>query len=75
MTVDQIRRLISRFREGRFRGFHLLSIMPPGLLWATGNRALFQRTMGVTQTLDRWLLAIAPRLRRYCWMTLIDVTK
>lgn len=75
LTVDQIRRLISRFREGRFRGFHLLSIVPPGLLWATGNRALFQRTMGVTQTLDRWLLGIAPPLRRYCWMTLIDVRK
>ncbi|HSC55856.1 MAG TPA: class I SAM-dependent methyltransferase [Nitrospira sp.] len=75
MTVAQIRHLIAQFREGRFRGFHLLSIMPPGLLWATGNRVLFQRTMGVTQTLDRWLLGVAPPLRRYCWMTLIDVTK
>ena len=75
MTVDQIKRLVARFRQGRFRGFHLLSIMPPGLLWATGSRALFRGTMRVTQTLDRWLLAVAPPLRRYCWMTLIDVTK
>jgi ubiquinone/menaquinone biosynthesis C-methylase UbiE len=75
MTVKQIRRLIARFREGGFRGFHLLSIVPPGLLWATGNRALFRRAMSLTQTLDRWLLAVAPPLRRYCWMTLIDVRK
>ena len=75
MTVGQIRRLIAHFRQGGFRGFHLLSIVPPGLLWATGNRALFQRTMAITQTLDRWLLAAVPPLRRYCWMTLIDVTK
>jgi hypothetical protein len=49
--------------------------VPPGLLWATGNRALFRRAMRVTQALDRWLLAVAPPLRRYCWMTLIDVRK
>lgn len=75
MTVGQIRRLIGRFRQGRFRGFHFLSIVPPGLLWATGNRALFQTMMRMTQTVDRWLLAAAPPLRRYCWMTLIDVIK
>ena len=75
MTVQQIRHFIGRFRQGRFRGFHLLSIVPPGLLWATGNRALFRRTMSFTQTLDRWLLVAAPPLRRYCWMTLIDVIK
>jgi len=31
--------------------------------------------MGMTQMMDRWLLAAAPPLRRFCWMTLIDVTK
>ncbi|HTL61767.1 MAG TPA: class I SAM-dependent methyltransferase [Nitrospira sp.] len=75
MTVGQIRRLIGCFRQGGFRGFHLLSIVPPGLLWATGNRALFKTLMRVTQVLDRWLLAIGPPLRRYCWMALIDVKK
>jgi ubiquinone/menaquinone biosynthesis C-methylase UbiE len=75
MTVGQIRRLIGCFRQGGFRGFHLLSIVPPGLLWATGNRALFKTLMSVTQVLDRWLLAIGPPLRRYCWMALIDVRK
>jgi SAM-dependent methyltransferase len=75
MTVGQIRGFLGRFRQGRFRGFHLLSILPPGVLWATGNRALFRRMMSWTQTIDRWLLALAPPLRRYCWMTLIDVKK
>ena len=75
MTMSQIHQLIARFRQGRFRGFHLVSIVPPGLLWATGNRTLFRTLMGLTQIVDRWLLAAAPPLRRYCWMTLIDVTK
>lgn len=75
MTVRQIRRLVGRFQQGRYRGFHLLSILPPGVLWATGNRTLFRRLMSWTQTIDRWLLALAPPLRRYCWMTLIDVKK
>lgn len=75
MTMSQIHQLIARFRQGRFRGFHLVSIVPPGVLWATGNRTLFRTLMGMTQTVDRWLLAAAPPLRRYCWMTLIDVTK
>jgi len=75
MTVGQIRRFVGRFRQGRFRGFHLLSIVPPGILWATGNRTIFRRMMRVTQTIDRGLLALMPPLRRYCWMALIDVTK
>ena len=75
MTVRQIRQLLGRFRQGQFRGFHLLSILPPGVLWATGNRALYRRMMYWTQTVDRWLLALAPPLRRYCWMTLIDAQK
>jgi 2-polyprenyl-3-methyl-5-hydroxy-6-metoxy-1,4-benzoquinol methylase len=75
MTVGQIRRFLGRFHQGQFRGFHLLSIVPPGVLWATGNRTAFRRMMSVTQTLDRWLLGLAPPLRRYCWMALIDVRK
>lgn len=75
LTVGQIRRFLGRFRQGGFRGFHLLSIVPPGVLWATGNRTVFRRMMQVTQTIDRWLLALVPPLRRYCWMALIDVTK
>jgi 2-polyprenyl-3-methyl-5-hydroxy-6-metoxy-1,4-benzoquinol methylase len=75
MTVAQIRDLIARFRQGRFRGFHLLSILPPGVLWATGNRLLFRKLMGITQLLDRGLLKVAPPLRRYCWMALIHVSK
>lgn len=75
LTIRQIRQFVGRFRQGAFRGFHLLSIVPPGVLWATGNRTVFRRMMQVTETCDRWLLALAPRLRRYCWMTLIDVTK
>jgi 2-polyprenyl-3-methyl-5-hydroxy-6-metoxy-1,4-benzoquinol methylase len=75
MTIGQIRGFLGRFRQGRFRGFHLLSILPPGVLWATGNRTVFRRMMSWTQRLDRWLLALAPPLRRYCWMALIDVKK
>jgi len=75
MTIGQIRGFLGRFRQGRFRGFHLLSILPPGVLWATGNSTVFRRMMSWTQRLDRWLLALAPPLRRYCWMALIDVKK
>jgi len=75
MTIGQIRGFLGRFRQGRFRGFHLLSILPPGVLWATGNRTVFRRMMSWTQRLARWLLALAPPLRRYCWMALIDVKK
>ena len=75
MTVRQIRRLLRHFRQGRFRGVHLLSILPPGVLWATGNRTVLRWMMSWTQRLDRWLLALAPPLRRYCWMALIDVKK
>src|SRR5206468_11272397 len=49
MTVSQIRQFLGRFRQGRFRGFHLLSILPPGVLWATGNRTVFRRMMSWTQ--------------------------
>ncbi|HKE62049.1 MAG TPA: class I SAM-dependent methyltransferase [Nitrospira sp.] len=75
LTVRQIRQFAGRFRQGGFKGFHLLSILPPGVLWATGNIKLFRRMMSWTQTVDRWLLALAPPLRRYCWMALIDVKK
>lgn len=75
MTIGQIRGFLGCFRQGRFRGFHLLSILPPGVLWATGNRTVFRWMMSWTQRLDRWLLALAPPLRRYCWMALIDVKK
>ena len=75
MTMRQIRRFVRRFGQGGFRGFHLLSILPPGLYWATGRRGLFRSLMSVTQRLDRWLLTALPPLQRFCWMVLIDVRK
>ncbi|HJT19245.1 MAG TPA: class I SAM-dependent methyltransferase [Nitrospira sp.] len=75
LTIAQVRRFVGRFGHGGFRGYHLLSIVPPGLFWATGSRTLFRCTMPITQRIDRGLLALAPWMRRYCWMVMIDVRK
>jgi hypothetical protein len=75
MTVKQITSFGQCFRETKFQGHALLSIFPQGLLWATGNKWIFSRSLFITEMLDRWLLRRFPALQRYCWSAIIEVKK
>jgi ubiquinone/menaquinone biosynthesis C-methylase UbiE len=75
MTVTQITSFGQSFRSATFRGYHLLSILPQGLLWATGNQWLFRWSLRITETVDHWLLKACPLLQRYCWAAIIEVKK
>jgi ubiquinone/menaquinone biosynthesis C-methylase UbiE len=75
MSITQIRTFMSHFQGGTTRGYYLTSIFPCGLYWATGNKALFDITMAMTEAVDRWTLRLLPFTQRYCWMTMFDVTR
>src|SRR5262245_8171658 len=48
LTVHQINDLTHRFSSAEFRGYHLFSIFPQGLLWATGSTLLFRWSLRIT---------------------------
>lgn len=73
MTVSQIRQFTGVFKQGGYRGYHLLSIFPQGILWLTGNRTLFRISLRATEALDTVLLTLFPFLQRYCWAAIIEV--
>jgi SAM-dependent methyltransferase len=73
MTVRQIREFTGAFKEGSYRGYHLFSIFPQGLLWLTGSQALFRGALWLTEVIDRSLLTLFPFLQRYCWAAIIEV--
>ena len=75
MPVKQIQEFGRFFRRVEFRGYYLLSIFPQGLLWATGNRNLFHRTLRIAEAVDRVILRTCKCLRRYCWSAIIEVEK
>jgi SAM-dependent methyltransferase len=75
MTMQQIREFALGFGWADFRGYQLVSIVPQGLLWATGNLSLFRMSLRVSEVMDRWLLARLPALQRYCWSSIIEVRK
>jgi len=75
MTMRQIREFTRPFRWASFSGYLLTSIIPQGLLWATGNRSLFRTSLRVTEVIDRWLLSTVPALHRYCWTSIIEVRR
>jgi len=75
MTMRQIREFTRAFRCAHFRGYQLTSIIPQGLLWATGNRSLFRTSLRVTEAIDGWLLSTVPPLHRYCWTSIIEVRR
>jgi SAM-dependent methyltransferase len=75
MTFEQIREFTRGFGWADLRGYQLVSIIPQGLLWATGNRALFRMSLRLSEAMDRWLLPRLPPLQRYCWSSIIEVRK
>jgi ubiquinone/menaquinone biosynthesis C-methylase UbiE len=75
MTVQQIADFGKNFRTTEYRGYHLISIFPQGLLWATGSQRLFHWSLRVTEAMDKWLLQVFRPLKRYCWSTIIEVAK
>lgn len=75
MSVEQIAQFGKHFSEAQFRGHALLSTFSQGLLWATGNKRLFTKTLSWTEALDRRLLKSLPALQRYCWSAIIEVRK
>jgi ubiquinone/menaquinone biosynthesis C-methylase UbiE len=75
MSIQQIGTFGSYFKKLDYRGYHLVSIFPQGLLWATGNRALFHLSLSATELIDRSLLRAFPSLNRYCWSAIIEVSK
>ena len=75
MTVTQIDEFGRCFRQVTFHGYYLLSIFPQGLLWATGNRWLFHRSLRLTEAADHRLLRTFPSLQRYCWSAIIEARK
>ena len=75
MTVQQIADFGKYFRTTEYRGYHLISIFPQGLLWATGSQRLFRWSLRVTEAMDKWLLRVFRPLKRYCWSAIIEVVK
>jgi SAM-dependent methyltransferase len=75
MTIRQINDFGSIFSSVKFHGYHLLSILPQGLLWATGSKLLFRCSLRTCETVDRWLLSSFPALHRYCWSAIIEIVK
>jgi SAM-dependent methyltransferase len=75
LTIHQINEFARSFSTADFRGYHLFSIFPQGLLWATGSTFLFRWSLRITEVLDEFLLKALPSLQRYCWSALIKVTK
>lgn len=73
MSVDQIRDFTKAFKQGGYRGYHLFSIFPQGILWLTRSQGLFRISLRVTEVMDRALLAMFPFLQRYCWAAIIEV--
>lgn len=73
MTVAQIRDFSRAFKQGDYRGYHLFSIFPQGILWLTRSQGLFRVSLRVTEFLDRLLLTMFPFLQRYCWAAIIEV--
>jgi ubiquinone/menaquinone biosynthesis C-methylase UbiE len=75
MTVRQIADFGRAFPWTKLHGYHLLSIFPQGLLWATGNQRLFHWSLRITEAMDRWLLRRFPSLQKYCWAAIIEAKK
>ena len=75
MTVKQIADFGNYFSTTDYRGYHLISIFPQGLLWATGSQRLFRWSLCLTEAMDKWLLRTIRPLRRYCWSAIIEVAK
>jgi ubiquinone/menaquinone biosynthesis C-methylase UbiE len=75
ITVQQIAEFGKYFRTAQYRGYHLLSIFPQGLLLVTGSKQLFRWSLRITEAVDKWLLAVCPFLNRYCWSSIIVVAK
>jgi SAM-dependent methyltransferase len=75
MTVKQIDDFGKYFHMADYRGYHLLSIFPQGLLWATGSQWVFRWSLRMTECMDNWLLRTFRPLKRYCWSTIIEVSK
>ncbi len=73
MTVGQIRDFSRAFKQGDYRGYHLFSIFPQGILWLTGSQGLFRFSLRVTEMIDRAVLGLFPFLQRYCWAAIIEV--
>jgi ubiquinone/menaquinone biosynthesis C-methylase UbiE len=73
MSVSQIRDFTRAFQWGEYRGHHLFSIFPQGILWLTGSQGLFKASLRLTETIDRVLLKMFPFLQRYCWAAIIEV--
>ncbi len=75
MAVQQIADFGRYFRTTEYRGYHLFSIFPQGLLWATGSQRLFRWSLRVTEAMDKCLLRAFRPLKRYCWSAIIEVAK
>jgi 2-polyprenyl-3-methyl-5-hydroxy-6-metoxy-1,4-benzoquinol methylase len=75
LKVGEIRTFGRAFETLEFQGYHLLSIFPQGLLWATGSRWLFDWTLRLSERLDRWILRALPVLQRYTWSAIIEVRR
>jgi SAM-dependent methyltransferase len=75
LSVREVRAFGRAFAHAEFRGFHLVGILPQGLLWATGSRRLFAWTLRLCEQLDRWLLSAVPVLHRYTWSAIIEVRR
>ncbi|NOT55539.1 MAG: class I SAM-dependent methyltransferase [Deltaproteobacteria bacterium] len=75
MSVEQIQQFGKHFGEARFQGHALLSTFSQGLLWATGSKWIFLKSLLVTEAIDQWLLRFLPFLQRYCWSAIIEVRK
>ena len=75
LSMSDLQRIAAGFSCWQHREFILFSMLPVFAAVATSRRPLWERSRLTLQRFDRWLLARAPFVGRYCWETVIVLVK
>ncbi|SPD75015.1 putative Methyltransferase type 11 [uncultured Desulfobacterium sp.] len=73
--INDLENLKNSFRFSRLEFSFLFSLI--AFLWVFGlkNDYLFVKTLSALKSFDRYILRVLPFLRKYCWLSLIQVEK
>ncbi len=71
LTYEQIKRLAAGFQELRTREFNLTNMV--AIVFP--QKLVFRAVLWMGTKVDRFLLRVFPILRRYCWLTVIEMVK
>ena len=72
---EDIGRMARSFRTVSHEEFYLFSVLLAPLVIRWGHWKPVAALAGMAHGLDRFLLRAAPRLKRYCWIAVIELRK